>query len=45
LPATDSASHVAEVTRWAISQHLGVLPEAHLVTERRDGARLFRADH
>ena len=46
LPASDIASHFAEVTRSAISQHLGVLREAHLVTERRDGTRrLYRADH
>lgn len=45
LPATDIASHFAEVTRSAISQHLGVLKEAGLVTERRDGTRrLYRAD-
>ena len=46
LPATDIASHFAEVTRSAISQHLGVLRKAHLVIERRDGTRrLYRADH
>jgi len=46
LPATDIASHFSEVTRSAISQHLGVLREARLVTERRDGTRrLYRADH
>ena len=45
-PATDIASHFTEVTRSAISQHLGVLREARLVTERRDGTRrLYRADH
>ena len=45
LPATDVADHVADVTRSAISQHLGVLKEAGLVTERRDGTRrLYRAD-
>jgi DNA-binding transcriptional ArsR family regulator len=33
-----------EVTRPAISQHLGVLKEAGLLDERRDGARrLYRA--
>jgi DNA-binding transcriptional ArsR family regulator len=33
-----------EVTKPAISQHLGVLKEAGLVTERRDGTRrLYRA--
>ena len=45
LPATDIADHFREVTRPAISQHLGVLREAGLVTERRDGTRrLYRAD-
>src|SRR5436305_3566959 len=39
LPATDVASCFPEVTRSAISQHLGVLREAGLVTERRDGTR------
>ena len=34
-----------DVTRPAISQHLGVLKEAGLVSERRDGTRrLYRAD-
>ncbi len=46
LPATDIATHFGEVTRSAISQHLGVLREARLVTERREGTRrLYRADH
>ena len=45
LPASDIAHHFREVTRPAISQHLGVLKEAGLVTERRDGTRrLYRAD-
>jgi DNA-binding transcriptional ArsR family regulator len=44
-PATDIADHFAEVTRSAISQHLGVLKAAGLVIERRDGTRrLYRAD-
>ena len=44
LPATAIAEHF-DVTRPAISQHLGVLKEAKLVTERRDGARrLYRAN-
>ena len=43
LSAGEIASHF-EVTRPAISQHLGVLREAGLVTERRDGTRrLYRA--
>ena len=42
LAAGDVASRF-EVTRPAISQHLGVLRAAGLVTERRDGARrLYR---
>jgi DNA-binding transcriptional ArsR family regulator len=44
LPATSIADHFADVTRPAISQHLGVLKEAGLVSERRDGTRrLYRA--
>ncbi|TMJ98377.1 MAG: winged helix-turn-helix transcriptional regulator [Actinobacteria bacterium] len=43
LPAGEIAAHF-EVTRPAISQHLGVLKEAGLVTERRDGRRrLYQA--
>src|SRR3989454_1538271 len=43
LPAGRIASHFA-VTRPAISQHLRVLKEAGLVSERRDGTRrLYRA--
>jgi DNA-binding transcriptional ArsR family regulator len=45
LAATAIADHFAEVTRSAISQHLGVLREAGLVRERREGTRrLYRAD-
>ena len=41
--AGDIASHF-DVTRPAVSQHLTVLKEAGLVTERRDGTRrLYRA--
>ena len=44
LTAGDIAAQF-EVTRPAISQHLTVLKEAGLITERRDGARrLYRAD-
>ena len=44
LPATAIADHFGEVTRSAISQHLGVLKEAGLVSERRDGTRrLYQA--
>ena len=43
LPAGDIASHFS-VTRPAISQHLRVLKEAGLVTERREGTRrLYKA--
>ena len=45
LPASDIAGRFRDVTRPAISQHLGVLREAGLVTERREGTRrLYRAD-
>jgi DNA-binding transcriptional ArsR family regulator len=45
MPATDIASHFGDVTRSAISQHLGVLRQANLVCERRDGnRRLYRAN-
>jgi DNA-binding transcriptional ArsR family regulator len=44
LPATSIAEHFGDVTRPAISQHLGVLKEAGLVSERRDGTRrLYQA--
>jgi DNA-binding transcriptional ArsR family regulator len=39
LAAAEIATHFPDVTRSAISQHLGVLRTAGLVTERRDGAR------
>jgi DNA-binding transcriptional ArsR family regulator len=43
LPAGSIASHF-DVSRPAVSQHLGVLKEAGLVSERRDGTRrLYRA--
>lgn len=45
LPASDIADRFRDVTRPAISQHLSVLKEANLVTERRDGTRrLYRAN-
>ncbi len=45
LPAAEIAAQFSDVTRSAISQHLGVLREAELVIERRDGARrLYRAN-
>ncbi|HEX3946391.1 MAG TPA: metalloregulator ArsR/SmtB family transcription factor, partial [Acidimicrobiales bacterium] len=39
MTASDIAAHFADVTRPAISQHLGILREARLVVERRDGVR------
>jgi len=43
LSAGDIAAHVA-VSWPAVSQHLGVLKDAGLVTERREGTRrLYRA--
>jgi len=39
MPASDIASHFHDVTRSAISQHLGVLRQANLICERRDGNR------
>ena len=46
MPAAQIAARFADVTRSAVSQHLGVLREAELVIERRDGTRrLYRANH
>jgi DNA-binding transcriptional ArsR family regulator len=43
LSSGEIASHF-EITRPAVSQHLGVLKEAGLVNERRNGTRrLYRA--
>lgn len=43
LPAGEIASHF-DVSHAAVSQHLRVLREAELVTERREGTRrLYRA--
>jgi DNA-binding transcriptional ArsR family regulator len=39
LAATEIAGHFPDVTRSAISQHLGVLRRTGLVNERRDGTR------
>ena len=39
LPATKIAEHFPDVTRSAISQHLGVLRRTGLINERRDGTR------
>jgi DNA-binding transcriptional ArsR family regulator len=41
LAATEIAGHFPDVTRSAISQHLGVLRRTGLVNERRDGTRRF----
>ncbi|HEX2125292.1 MAG TPA: metalloregulator ArsR/SmtB family transcription factor [Thermoleophilaceae bacterium] len=44
LPAGEIAERFGDVSRPAISQHLRVLREAALLTERRDGTRrLYRA--
>jgi DNA-binding transcriptional ArsR family regulator len=46
LPAAEIAARFDDVTRSAVSQHIGVLREAGLVVERRDGTRrLYRANH
>jgi len=46
LPAAVIADRFSDVTRSAISQHLGVLREAELIIERRDGVRrLYRTNH
>ena len=46
LPAAEIAARFDDVTRSAVSQHLGILREAELVLERRDGTRrLYRANH
>jgi len=46
LPAARIAARFDDVTRSAVSQHIGVLREANLVIERRDGTRrLYRANH
>ena len=39
LPAAEIAARFPDVTRSAISQHLGVLLNSGLLTERRDGVR------
>ena len=46
LPAAQIAARFDDVTRSAVSQHLGVLREAELVLERRDGTRrMYRVNH
>jgi DNA-binding transcriptional ArsR family regulator len=45
LPAAAIADQFRDVSRPAISQHLAVLKDAGLVTERRDGTRrLYQAN-
>jgi DNA-binding transcriptional ArsR family regulator len=45
LPAAQIAARFDDVTRSAVSQHLGVLRQAELVIERREGTRrLYRAN-
>jgi DNA-binding transcriptional ArsR family regulator len=46
LPATAIAAHFPDVSRPAISQHLGVLKHGGLLIEHRVGtSRRYRADH
>src|ERR1700677_618166 len=46
LPASQIAARFEDITRSAVSQHLGVLRGEELITERRDGTRrLYRANH
>jgi DNA-binding transcriptional ArsR family regulator len=46
LAATQIAEHFPDVTRSAVSQHLGVLRRSGLVNERRDGTRrLYSTNH
>jgi DNA-binding transcriptional ArsR family regulator len=46
MPATHIAARFEDITRSAVSQHLGVLRGANLILERRDGTRrLYRANH
>ena len=43
LPAAAIAAEFPDISRPAVSQHLTVLKEADLVTERRDGTRRLYA--
>lgn len=46
MPASHIAARFEDITRSAVSQHLGVLRGADLILERRDGTRrLYRANH
>jgi DNA-binding transcriptional ArsR family regulator len=45
MPASHIAARFGDITRSAVSQHLGVLREAELILERREGTRrLYRAN-
>lgn len=45
LPAGELARHFPEISRPAVSQHLAVLREAGLVTERQEGRfRIYRLE-
>lgn len=41
LPAGEIAARFPQVSRPTISQHLGILRDAGLLVERRDGTRRF----
>lgn len=44
LSAGEIAANFGDITRSAVSQHIGVLKEANLISERRQGTqRLYRA--
>ena len=46
MSASNIATRFDDITRSAVSQHLGVLRKAELIVERRDGTRrLYRANH
>ncbi len=46
MPASHIAARFEDITRSAVSQHLGVLRGAELILERREGTRrLYRANH
>lgn len=44
LPAARIAAHFDDVTRSAVSQHLGVLRDADLVVERDGTRRMYRVN-
>jgi DNA-binding transcriptional ArsR family regulator len=46
LPAAQIAARFTDVTRSAVSQHLGVLRDAELIVGRRDSTRrMYRVNH